>query len=224
MTGELKKLKIEAYKTIGYQISEFLGEFSVMFNPTSYAQKYETEYEAAEGKGATGSTQKFVRIKPQDYVFEFIIDGTGVSSEKKEVSKVIEEFLKLTAETVPDTHRPPFLKISWGNLICDCILKSANVTYTLFKPDGNPLRAKVNATFAECIEDKKRVRKDGHKSPDVTHQRQVQEGDTLTLMAYRIYGDPSYYLKVARFNQLRNFRKLQVGSMIRFPPLKQQKP
>jgi len=139
------------------------------------------------------------------------------------VSKVIKEFLSLTAEILSDTHRPPYLKLSWGSLICECILKSANITYTLFKPDGYPLRAKINATFAENIEDKKRTAKEGKESPDVTHQRTVQDGDTLPLMAYRIYGDASYYLKVARFNGLTNFRKLDVGSIIHFPPVRQQK-
>ena len=223
MEGELKKLKIESYKKIDYGESDKLGEFSAMFNPTSYSQKYEVEYEDASGKGTSGSTQKFARIKPQEYTFEFMIDGTGVSAEKKNVSKVIKDFLGLTAEIQSETHRPPYLKISWGSLISECILKSADITYNLFKPDGYPLRAKINATFSENIEDKKRTAKEGKKSPDVTHQRTVQEGDTLPLMTYRIYGDPSYYLQVARFNQLTNFRKLEVGSIINFPPLKQQK-
>lgn len=223
MDGELKKLKLEAYKKIDYSESEKMGEFAVMFNPTTYSQKYEVEYEDASGKGTSGSTQKFARIKPQEYTFDFIIDGTGVSAEEKDVSKVIEDFLGLTAEILSDTHRPPYLKIAWGNLIVECILKSANITYTLFKPDGFPLRAKINATFAENIDDTKRTAQEGKTSPDVTHQRLVQEGDTLPLMTYRIYGDGSYYLQVARFNQLTDFRNLEVGSIVKFPPLKQQK-
>lgn len=223
MDGELKKLRIEAYKDIGYADADKMGEFAVMFNPTSYSQKYEVEYDDASGRGTSGSTQKFARIKPKEYTFEFMIDGTGVSAEKKEVSDVIKEFLRLTAEILSDTHRPPYLKIAWGSLIAECILKSADITYTLFKPDGYPLRAKINATFAENIEDTKRTAQEGKQSPDVTHQRQVQEGDTLPLMTHRIYGNSAHYLAVARFNELTNFRKLVVGSMIKFPPLRQQK-
>lgn len=221
MDGELKKLLIESYKKIDY--ADKVGEFSVMFNPTSYGQKYDVEYEDASGKGSSGSSQKFSRIKPKEYTFDFIIDGTGVSAEQKEVDQVIKDFLKVTTEILSDTHRPPYLKVSWGSLISDCILKSANITYTLFKPDGYPLRAKINATFSENIDDKKRTAQEGKNSPDLTHLRQVQEGDTLPLMSYRIYGDPSYYLKVARFNNLKNFRDLEIGRSIYFPPLKQQK-
>ena len=102
-------------------------------------------------------------------------------------------------------------------------MKSADITYTLFKSDGYPLRAKVKATFSENIEDTLRTAKEGKKSPDFTHQRIVKDGDTLPLMTYRIYGDDSYYLEVARINGLTNFRKLETGTIIQFPPLKQEK-
>lgn len=218
MEGQLKKLEIESYKKIDF--NELVDKFTVMFNPTSYGQKYEVEYEEASGKGTSGSAQKFSRIKPQEYTFEFTIDGTGVSSKKEDVEVVIKNLLKATAEVRGDTHRPPFLKLRWGNLIVDCILKSTNITYTLFKPNGYPLRAKVSATFSQIIEDKKRTAQEGYSSPTLTHYRQVSQGDTLPLMTYRIYGDSAYYPKVAKFNGLTNFRNLETASIIAFPPLK----
>lgn len=221
MDGELKKLKIEAFDKIDYQ-GGAVKEFIVMFNPTSYNQKYEVEYDPESGKGTSGSTQKFGKIKPQEYSFEFMFDGTGVSGVKKEVSSEIDKFLTITGKLDGAIHRPFFLKITWGNLVSKCILKSAEITYNLFKPDGSPLRAKVKATFSENIDDKLRTAEENKSSPDLTHHRVAKEGDTLPLMTYRIYGDPSYYLEVARFNNLINFRELEVGSTIRFPPVKQK--
>ncbi len=220
MTGELRKMILEAYDSLDY--TSKVGEFELMFNPSTYQQKYEVEYEEAQGQGTTGSAQKFARIKPQEYSFEFIFDGTGVSSEKKDVSEMIEEFLDLTARNNGDIHRPNYLQITWGNLISRCILKSANITYNLFKPDGFPLRAKINASFSENIDDTLRVAEEGNSSPDLTHFRTVREGDTLPLMTARIYGDPAYYLEVARMNGLDDFRALEPGTTIRFPPLDQR--
>ena len=219
MDGELKKMKIEAFKGIDY--GDKVDEFIVMFNPSTYSQKYEIEYEQAQGQGTTGSTQKFGRIKPQDYSFEFVFDGTGVSSEKKDVSASIERFFEVTGKINSDIHRPLYLQISWGHLISRCVLKSAEVTYNLFKPDGYPLRARVKAVFSENVDDTLRTAEEGKNSPDLTHYRVVKEGDNLPLMAYRIYKDPSYYLKVARVNRLNNFRDLEVGTQIQFPPVKQ---
>ena len=219
MDGELKKMKIEAFKGIDY--GDKVDEFIVMFNPSTYSQKYEIEYEQAQGQGTTGSTQKFGRIKPQDYSFEFVFDGTGVSLEKKDVSALIERFFEVTGKINSDIHRPLYLQISWGHLISRCVLKSAEVTYNLFKPDGYPLRARVKAVFSENVDDTLRTAEEGKNSPDLTHYRVVKEGDNLPLMAYRIYKDPSYYLKVARVNRLNNFRDLEVGTQIQFPPVKQ---
>lgn len=220
MSGELKKMVIQAYDSLDY--GNKVGEFAVMFNPASYQQKYEVEYEEAQGQGTTGSAQKFGRIKPQEYAFEFVFDGTGVSSDKQDVAERVESFLSLCGRNNGEIHRPNYLQIVWGSLISRCVLKSANITYNLFKPDGFPLRAKVNATFAENIEDALRVAEEGNSSPDLTHSRIVAEGDTLPLLSYRIYGDPGYYLEVARINGLDDFRELRPGMQLRFPPLDQR--
>jgi nucleoid-associated protein YgaU len=41
----------------------------------------------------------------------------------------------------------------------------------------------------------------------------------LPLLCNRIYNDPSYYREVARINNLSNFRNLEPGLILRFPPL-----
>ncbi len=219
MEGKLKKMKIEAFDSLKYDSR--VDEFIVLFNPNTYSQKYEIKYDDAQGQGTTGSAQKFIKIAPQEYSFDFLFDGTGVSSEKREVAEDIETFLNLTAKNQGDIHRPYFLQISWGTLITRCILKTASISYSLFKPDGAPLRAKVTASFSENIEDTLRSAEEGNNSPDLTHHRVVKEGDRLPLMCYKIYKNPGYYLQVAKFNGLRNYRKLKVGSVIQFPPLKQ---
>jgi LysM repeat protein len=194
----------------------------VMFNPTNYNRKYEVEYQERQGQGDSGSPQVFGKIKPQEYNFEFLFDGTGTAADPVEVNDTVEKFLTVTGKHDGEIHRPRYLKISWGTLLSKCVLKSAEINYTLFKPDGKPLRAKVKAVFSENIEDTLRVAEQRDSSPDLTHLRVVQEGDTLPLMAARIYGDPAYYLQVAEFNGINHFRKLKVGQQIIFPPLQNE--
>jgi LysM repeat protein len=220
MAGELKKMKIEAYKEADYSGSPS-QTFDVMFNPNTYSQKYEVEYQARQGQGDTGSPQVFGKIKPQEYAFEFLFDGTGAAARKVEVQETIDEFLKVTCKHDGEIHRPLYLKLSWGALVSKCVLKSAEITYTLFKPDGKPLRAKVKANFAENIEDALRVAEERKNSPDLTHVYEVKEGEHLSLLSSRFYGNPSYYLQVAAFNELDNFRKLRVGQRLLFPPVKE---
>ncbi|MBN1209710.1 MAG: hypothetical protein JXB05_32980 [Myxococcaceae bacterium] len=219
MSGELKKLKIEAFRSIELSEGDKVGEFSVLFNPTSYVSKYEIEYGEGQGQGTSGTSQRFGRIKPQDYTFELLFDGTGAASEPREVHTDIDQFLTLTGKHDGEIHRPLYLRLSWGPLIVSCVLKSAEITYSLFKPDGNPLRAKVTAVFSEAIEDTLRAASEGNNSPDMTHERVVHGGDSLPLMVHRIYGSTAHTVDVARFNGLRHLRDLRPGQVLRLPPL-----
>jgi hypothetical protein len=216
--GELKKMLIEAHKKPDYS-DGVAASFKVMFNPNGYTKKYELQYHDAQGAGSTSSPQVFGKIKPQDYTFEFLFDGTGTTTDKIDVHEQIELFLQVTGKHDGEIHRPKYLKLSWGALILKCVLKSAEITYSLFHPDGKPLRAKVKATFSENIEETLRVAKEKESSPDLTHIRTVTSIDNLPLMTYSIYNDPSYYLQVARFNNLKSIRHLSEGSEIRFPPV-----
>ncbi len=219
MPGELKKLRIEAYDDIRCEGDHFVDEFYAMFNPSTYSEKYEIEYSEDQAQGTSGSTQNFGKMKPQEYTFEFLFDGTGTAAEWTDVTTEVDWFLALAYEYNGEMHRPYFLKIHWGRLVVRCILKTATVTYTLFDPDGFPIRAKINGTFSEVNDDELRTAAEGRNSPDLTHYRKVKDGDNLPLMCHRIYGDMRHYLEVADFNGLTDFRTLETGSMIAFPPL-----
>lgn len=217
-SAELKKMIIKAYTDP--QRSSLVDSFTLMFNPNTYTQKYEVEYHDRQGPGDSGSPQVFGKIKPQEYTFEFVFDGTGVATEtKKEVQDEVNKFLKMAGYT-GDTHRPTYLELLWGSLVSKCVLKSAEITYTLFKRDGFPLRAKVKATFSEDIEDALRVKKERKNSPDLTHVHTVHAGERLPQLCYEYYGDAGRYLQVAMYNHLDQFRHLEAGEQLLFPPIK----
>ena len=219
MAGPLKKLTIEAHREADYSDGA-VETFTAMFNPTSYTRKYELDYQEEQGAGTTGSPQVFGKIKPQDYTFELVFDGTGAVTEEKDVHKEVEHFLKVTGKHDGEIHRPFYLLLSWSTLSVKCVLKSADITYNLFKSNGDPLRAKVKAVFSENIEETLRVAQERKSSPDLTHVKQVQDQSTLPLMAHKIYRDPAYYFQLAKANKLRHFRNLETGTKLTFPPVK----
>ncbi|MCU0435846.1 MAG: hypothetical protein MUC87_20470 [Bacteroidia bacterium] len=217
----LKKMTIYTFKTEKFKEGDKgkPEKFELMFNPTTYTSKYEVVYEPEQGKGNTAGAPKFGKIKPRDFSFEFILDGTGVSAKKVSVHEKIEEFLDAAVRSREDTHRPHFLTLNWGTLAINVILKTADVAITLLDAQGNPLRAKITAVFTESIEDTLRVRQENQRSPNLTHLRQVKTDSKLPIMAEKEYRDHTYYLSVARANNLNNFRRLNVGSQIKLPPL-----
>ncbi len=216
--GTLEKLKIQAFDKPDYS-GTHIGEFVSFVNPNEILLAYEMEYDSAQGSGTTNSRMNFKKVKPGDLSLTFFIDGTGAGGGVVDVQQKIEQFQKVTGYN-GDIHRPNFLKVVWGTLqVKRCILKSASITYKMFKPDGIPLRAIITATFTDNSDDQSRVAIAQDHSPDLTHIRMVKAGSTLPGMCYEIYGDPGYYLDVARANRIDDFRRLKTGSKIFFPPI-----
>lgn len=235
MSGELIKLKIKAYsdERFSEEISE--GEFKSLLNPDKYTFNYKIEQNNNQASGTSSSAVRFNKIPPENLDLEFVFDRTGVvvdygspstdaddkvyKDEGNGIIDDIEKFKRVVFDYNGDNHRPNYLVISWGTLLFKGTLTEMNITYKLFKSDGLPLRASVRAKFKGFVEDNLRVARENNSSPDLTHVRMVKEGDNLPLMTYRIYGDPKYYLEVAKANGIANFRKLKAGQMIVFPPI-----
>jgi hypothetical protein len=150
------RLKIEAHRQQDCT-DQAVETFEVLFNPNTYSQKYEVVYHPRQGAGDTGSPQVYGKIKPQEYSFELLFDGTGTAIDKVNVPDAIERFLKVAGKHDGEIHRPRYLLLTWGKLLSKCVLKSADITYSLFEPGGNALRAKVRAVFSENIADTLRV-------------------------------------------------------------------
>jgi len=226
-SGQLQKMKIVAYKKATYEDSEILadGEFNAQVNPENYAMSFKIDYGKDQAPGTSNKLPKYNKTQPLVISFKFIFDGTGAlpgttdAQRENGIMADIDHFKKVTFTYEGEIHRPPFLLLSWGTLFFKCVLTELNLAFKLFRPDGTPVRAEANAKFQGLIDDTLRLAADNKQSPDLTHVRIVHTGDTLPLMCKKIYGDPKYYLEVARYNKLINFRKLKVGQRVEFPPL-----
>ena len=215
--GTLEKLVILAYAKPDYAGSP-IDAFESFVNPNEITLSYEMEYDAAQGSGTTNSRMNFKKQKPGDLALTFFVDGTGAGGQPLDVQAKIEEFQRVTGYN-GDIHRPNYLKVNWGTLqIKRCVLKSASIAYKLFQPDGVPLRAVITASFSDNSDDKTRVAVAQDQSADLTHKRVVKAGDTLPGLCTEIYGDPEFYLAVARANGLATIRVVP-GMRLVFPPL-----
>jgi len=195
--------------------------YVAQFNPETYSTKYEADYHKAQGDGDTAKELKFSGIKPRTFNFEFLIDGTGASGEKREVEAEVQLF-KRAIEFRGDEHRPAFLLLIWGNFIVAAVLETLDIKYTLFRANGTPLRAILSTSFKEHTPKELEILRKVLLSPDLTTRRMVDTGEKLPLMTHRVYDNGRHYLEVARANQLTNFRNVEPGVFLDFPPLKKQ--
>jgi len=218
--GKLEKLKFIAYEDVSFDEAKKGSEYKVMFNPNNIAVKLAVERNQTQAPGSTSTPQPFMKIKPQDYQFEFTIDGTGANGEeKKDVPVEVGKFLDVVYRYKGENHETNFVKIVYGSVLLKCVLKSVDITYNLFSSLGKPLRAKVNATFSSCLDQELSEMINNNNSPDLTHLRKLKRHDRLISMANKIYKKNSFYLEVARANHFDTFRNLPEGTEVFFPPI-----
>lgn len=227
-TGLKKKLKISPCtvdKSGNVTVSD--GDaFEVMLNPSNYSQTFSIGYSKKEVLGQLVSDAKFSGIKPQKVSFDMVIDGTGVVNlpipglGSPDVKTQIAQLTAIVYTYDGNNHEPNHVRLLWGSLIFFGRLDSMSVEYTLFKPSGEPLRAKVQLSFTGFMSKEEEALRANRSSPDLSHLIEVKAGDTLPLLCYRVYKDSSYYLEVARVNNLTHFRDITPGSKLHFPPLR----
>ena len=200
--------------------------FELMLNPSSYKYQKSICYGKSKTIGSAGSENKFASIEPSTVSFDFLIDGTGVVNlpipgpGSPDVKTQLEDLSKVVYEYVGDNHEPNVVRLLWGSLIFFGRLTSMTTNYTLFKPSGAPLRAKVDMAFKGFMSTGEESLRKNDSSPDLSHRVIFKEGDTLPLLCYRIYKDSAYYAEVADYNNLLNFRNIEAGIEIVFPPLR----
>jgi len=246
--GKLVKLTITAYQDEKFKEQQG-EPMEALINPEGYKETFTIKYDETQPAGNQGNAPKFNKITPGEFTFRLLFDSTGVfnsidtlddalnsiadnisafvpsflTGDEDEVDRgvfdEIEKFKELTIGFNGSTHQNNSLIISWGALIVKCKLTKLDIEYKLFNASGYPIRAVATIGCINTISDEERKALENKQSPDLTHIRYAMAGDTLPLMTYRIYGDPSYYLEVAKANKIQNFRRLKAGQKIIFPPI-----
>lgn len=224
--GKLEKMLILAFGSS--EEAENGGEkdakakFEALINPESYSVDYKLKFSESQGQGTSSKQLKYEYTQPEEMTFDFLFDNTGIinGAPKDSVVDDIKNFKKVLIEYQGDVHEPPHIKLVWGeNSIFKGRATEIGVTYKLFKPDGTPIRAVVKVKFQSSIEEQKRAAKEDRQSADLTHYYKTKAGDSLSLICHRVYGDPKYYLEIARKNGLQNFRSLVPGTELILPPI-----
>lgn len=221
--GQFEKLKIYAFSDPGCENQ--VGEpFVAIMNPENYTQEIKMEFENGQGQGTSGSQPRFKLKPPEELSFEILFDCTGIidHNPRSDISQEIADFKEFLMGYEGDIHQPKFFRFVWGTSLMKGICVLLNIAYKLFSPNGKPIRAICKVSIRELKEEELRVAEERASSPDLTHYRTVKKGDTLPLMCYRIYGHSKFYLQVAQVNKLSNFRQLQPGLELLFPPIEKK--
>lgn len=207
----------------GVKTSDPTIDFTVQINPADVKHDRSISYSTTKTLGESHRNFKFNTVGVEKVSFSLVLDGTGAVpmalADRMDVKTQLEKLTQVVYEYVGKQHQPGYVRLLWGTLIFYGRMESMSTQYTLFKPSGDPLRAKVVLSFVEAMSKAEPLLLSNLSSPDLTHLIEVRDGDTLPLLCKSIYGDPGYYLDIARFNNLTDFRNLKPGTKLSFPPL-----
>lgn len=201
------------------------GAYTCTINPESikYGRKITVEVKSA-GHTA-GKLTKHETYEPESLSFELVIDGTITPSEwsysVQDVAADLKTLLTCVYDINSGTHESPIINVNYADIPAGKKWRctSVDVNYTLFNSSGDALRAKVSLSLQEHITPEDLTYKSKLNSPDMTHIRTIRQGDNLLSICKEIYGKIDYYMLVADHNGLSNFRDLEIGQTLEFPPL-----
>ena len=231
LNGPLEKLKI---KGIQYDDNNHcgkpVGEYVAMFNPEKYVESHQVNYDSSQPHGRRGADQKFQSVGCRRFQFQLLVDGTGaanleVNKNKKKEDIVTDNITLFKQVTGYDgkIHKNRYCTLNWGSMyVKHSVLQSLTIQYTLFHPNGKPLRATLSVTFVEHIRNEEQERQAKNESPDLTHARLIKSSDNLPLMCFEVYNDVKHYFDIARANQLDTIMEIMdlvPGNELFFPPI-----
>ncbi|MGL5891990.1 MAG: hypothetical protein ACRC3B_19010, partial [Bacteroidia bacterium] len=179
--------------------------FTVMYNPETFSRTYGKVINF-KGQNTSGDKDKAEQagVNNEQLSFKLMFDATGASpsagmlgqnissllaSSANGVDVLIELFKKTVFNTVEKKHTGVNVLVVWGVNRFVGKVSSITVNYKMFDRVGRPLRAEVDVKIVEDdpISTQELIQK--FQSPDVTKTYTVKAGDTLTLLAKKMYED-----------------------------------
>lgn len=166
-----------------------------MFNPAEYVISQDVTYEDAKTGRIAFKSEQF-----QPLQLSLFFDTYDT---KRDVRLTYtEKIAKLThpIDSGSEGKQPPVCIVVWGSLSFQGKVQKVEQKFTLFLPDGTPVRATVSVTVVPLM---KIMQVESNKGLDNCRKLwTVKSGDRLDLIAYRLLSDATQWRKIAEANQI----------------------
>lgn len=209
-----------------------------MFNPKEYTFSKQNSWTAKQAKGKDIAQYEFGSGQPATLTMQLFFDTytnikNGPSSDgspqdvRKQYTQAIWEMMKVDpalggisgGSAKHKKGRPPVVGFQWGSTWSfKAVITNLKERFTLFLPDGTPVRSTLDITFQQ-VQDENDYPPTNPTSGGIGGERvwKVSEGDTLAWIAYKEYGNTSFWRRIAEANKLTRVRQLTPGTILEIP-------
>jgi nucleoid-associated protein YgaU len=199
------------------------------FNPKELSIEKSNQFAEVNIPGLSSPVYQFVRGNARSVTMDLLFD---TYEDRKDVRIFTDRitgwdagsmFGKLSGNTKglmdidSDLHAPPVCLFIWGKYIFQCIIERVSKKFTMFLPEGIPVRATLNVTLKEYRDIEIQVKELALQSSDLTKRRVVIDGDSLWAIAAKEYGNPGDWRLLAEKNNIDNPRMLKPGQELIVP-------
>ena len=223
-----------SFQTVDLTGRKLAPPMTVRYAPVELAFTKTAQYADVAIPGLDQPLIQFVRGEAETLTLELFFDATeaGTGETAQSVTETVETFHKL-ATVQGNLHMPPLVQVSWGKDFpgtamgetgkplqqFTAVVLSVGRRFTLFSPEGKPLRAVVTLSLKHYATVAEQVAAINYRSPDHTRVHVVAEGETLPLIAHDAYADARAWRVIADHNDLADTRHLTPGAVLLLPPL-----
>lgn len=211
-------------------------DIPVQFNPKELSFRKSAQLGEINIPGLDSPLLQFVRGQNETLTLELFFDTTdgGMGSDVVSVTQETDRIYQLV-KINPDTHAPPICKFHWNSKFpgadvsihvgsqqrnsFQCLVERVEQRFTLFSPEGVPLRATLTVTLREYKTLDEQLRQIHPSSPDRTHAHVVQRGETLAAISNRFYRRSGDWRYIADRNGIDDPRRLDPGLFLSVPPI-----
>lgn len=213
-----------------------LEYYEVQYNPTELSFDKQVQLAEIAIPGLDAPLQQFVRGNAERLTLELYCDTTedGMGIGARSVTEETDKFFQLV-KIVPGLHAPPVvtfywndafpgnnLMTSWGNQRRNAftgMAESVRQKFTLFSPEGVPLRANVTLVLREYRRLETQLYELNLQSPDRTHSHVLSGADTLSGVAGIYYQRSDEWRAIADANEIEDPRRLTSGKVLSVPKI-----
>jgi phage tail protein X len=203
-------------------LGEATDEIKFSFNPKDLSfTKGAAWNRQNQPRAAHCTPPQFGGSQPATLSFEMFLDATTDMGDT--VVGTVERLLKSCVPTeeslTSNRPSPPWVVFQWGSFRgFTAVVKNVNGKFTLFTPDGIPVRAVCTVSLEEMSGETQRQNPtSGAKSATNVHV--LVEGDTLASIAYKHYGSAKVWRAIAEANEIDDPMRLPVGTALLVPSL-----
>jgi len=179
----------------------------VLFNPNNYRLDKTNQVAEIGIPGLEAPVLQYIRGNCRTLAMDLFFDTFEEQADVREHTRKIYSLLSIDR----GTHVPPICKFVWGDFQFRCVLDRIAGRFTLFLPDGKPVRATLSVVFKEFIDIDQMVSVNPTQSSDHEKLRTIRWGDTLSSIAAEEYDDPAQWRVIAAANGIDNPRELRPG-------------